>query len=373
MENIFCDPLYNDAITSEDAIDIKIKKCGWNTGNVVWSECIKNSIEFDKILSIYELNEIRTDVNYVIPAANHINLCVGTLETYRNMFPTNQFHVTIMGLGAQLTKEINTPRKLVSLLPKERIKALFDFSLNTEVIGVRGEISAECLKLMGIHNFQIIGCPSFFSNGHEFRALPQASSDKLCFSWGSEDPKNEQYVKELIRQQANEKHELILQSMEDFPKTLFENMPLLERHIKRCYPDCNVAEREIEDYIKERGHIFFNQNDWREYLSNNKFTMSTGCRFHGNMIALLAGIPALWISHDSRTEELVKALKLPSIELEKAAKIQDIEELTAACEYKKDFYDNYERLYKDYLKFLSVNNLQVRKFCKPACDAQGGL
>lgn len=29
-------------------------------------------------------------------------------------------------------------------------------------IGVRGEFTAECLSLLGVHNIRIIGCPSFY-------------------------------------------------------------------------------------------------------------------------------------------------------------------------------------------------------------------
>lgn len=36
-------------------------------------------------------------------------------------------------------------------------------SERTNTIGVRGAFTAECLDLMGIHNYRIIGCPSMFS------------------------------------------------------------------------------------------------------------------------------------------------------------------------------------------------------------------
>ena len=37
-------------------------------------------------------------------------------------------------------------------------------SERTNTIGVRGAFTAECLDLMGIHNYRIIGCPSMFVN-----------------------------------------------------------------------------------------------------------------------------------------------------------------------------------------------------------------
>ena len=49
-------------------------------------------------------------------------------------------------------------------------------------------------------------------------------------------------------------------------------------------------------------------------------SFSTGLRLHGNMCSLQCGIPAAWIYHDSRTEELCKTMGLPFMSLDSALK-----------------------------------------------------
>ena len=44
---------------------------------------------------------------------------------------------------------------------------------------------------------------------------------------------------------------------------------------------------------------------------SSKYDFSVGLRLHGNMVAWQAGTPALWVYHDSRTQELAETMALP--------------------------------------------------------------
>ncbi len=227
-------------------------------------------------------------------------------------------------------------------------------------VGVRGEITAECMELMGIENYRIIGCPSFYSFGWNPPIFRNITSEKICFTWGSSNYKKEQWFRELMRNTEQKGDALIMQSIEDFPLTLFEEAHLLPKHIKSRYPDIDVNRDDLEKYIKRLGHMFFDRNEWMKFLKEENFTFSVGCRFHGNMIAWLSGIPTLWITHDSRTFELCKVLKVPTIDIDKVSTLNSREELINFCEYKKDFYDNYQLLYQNYLDFLHENDLMEK-------------
>ena len=61
------------------------------------------------------------------------------------------------------------------------------------------------------------------------------------------------------------------------------------------------------------------------------------------MEALRNGIPALWITHDSRTAELTKYLHLPNISISDISKIKNLEELLEYCDY-TDLKNNYMSL-----------------------------
>lgn len=337
----------------------KVRCTGHNTGNIVWFEAVRRSISYHLMG-----RKIPADCgidNIVIPMANHIQPSDHTLEgLYHNLKPhIGKCRLTMIGLGAQLKGELNTPKKLVASLSSQVKHILKELSLHTESIGIRGSITAECLELIGIRNYRIIGCPSFYTEFHiEYNA--KKSPDKFCVNWsgGGQKSSKEQFVREFFRNNAMQGDILLLQTMSDFPRTLYEGVHLEERHIRSCYPDIAVSPQEIEDYIRMRGHIFFDWNEWQDFLRKEQFTMSVGCRFHGNMMSYLSGIPALWIVHDSRTYELCEALALPHIKLDQAAQIRERSEWVEHCLYNDKFYKNRDKLHQIYSGFLMENQIE---------------
>lgn len=360
MKNILCYPIFNDKICACDSVEQKVIKCGSNTGNLVWAEMVSRTIGYDEKKRIDEIYEIEA-ANYILPMANQINVKDSNIEKYAGILTGKKNKITVVGLGAQLTEELDTPRKLVAALPEIRKNALKELSLHCEMMGLRGYITAECLDLLGIHNHKVIGCPSFYSSGINGPEIGKASSEKICFNWGAQDEKQEQYLKNMLRLKGKEGYALIMQAMSDFPKVLFEDAGLLERHVKRAFPDVDISADELFAYIKRVGHMFFDVDTWLDFLKKEKFTMATGCRFHGNMVAFLAGIPSLWVVHDSRTRELTEVLKLPSIDIGQTRKVTEVEQLCEYCEYDKAFYDNYRVMFQAYLNFLKINSLEYVK------------
>lgn len=335
----------------------KIDCTGKNTGNIVWFESVRRSIKYDSIGRNIPMD--RDIKNIVIPMANHIQPPDHTLAgLYNRLKPyLGKCRLTMIGLGAQLKGELNTPKKLVASLTPQFKNILKELSLYTKSIGIRGGVTAECLELMGIRNYQIIGCPSFYI-GSNIVLNTEKLTDKFCVSWGSSDYSREQFVREFFRKNAKQGDALLLQTMSDFPRTLFENACLEERHIRSCYPDIDVVPQDIEDYIRSRGHIFFDWDEWQEFLKREQFTMSVGCRFHGNMMSYLSGIPALWIVHDSRTYELCEALVLPYVTLEQAANFKKRSEFAEFCVYNDRFYKNRDRMNQLYSDFLRENGIE---------------
>lgn len=349
----------DENIFESDTLENKIGKCGANTGNIVWAKAVKNNIIYDEL---WRNDKGYRGDNVVIPMANDLNPYNCILEMYANRFLNSNYtnRITILGLGTQLSEEFDTPKKLVNALPQERINALKSLSEHAKSLGIRGWITAECLDLLGIHNYRVIGCPSFYIYGDNPPQFEKTvSAERVCISWGG-DWKKEQYLKELFRKNRNYGDALIMQSMEDLPKSLFEDEPILERHINKRYPDLEVNPRELFQYIKEIGHMFFDEKSWENFLLDGKFTMAVGCRFHGNMKAWQMGIPTLWITHDSRTRELCEVMKLPSISIEKSADFVTREEFAQNCVYDAEFYENYHECYRQYKSFLAENDISFR-------------
>lgn len=71
--------------------------------------------------------------------------------------------VVIAGLGANSFGGFDP--EFHKKLPPALVKFLREISGMCEKIGIRGEFTADVLDKLGISNFQIIGCPSFFETG----------------------------------------------------------------------------------------------------------------------------------------------------------------------------------------------------------------
>lgn len=106
--------------------------------------------------------------------------------------------------------------------------------------------------------------------------------------------------------------------------------------------------------------MFFDIQQWEQYLINNEFGFGVGGRFHGNLMTMLQGIPSLWLVHDSRTSELTEVLKLPRLKMEELENIKSVQELKGYCVYNGEFYKNRCNLNRDYNQFLRVNGLERR-------------
>lgn len=102
-------------------------------------------------------------------------------------------------------------------------------------------------------------------------------------------------------------------------------------------------------WVRENFHQFYNMPEWLNFI-RGRFDLAFGTRFHGNMSAMHAGVPALWIVHDSRTAEFCELLGLPNAPLDRLKTGTPIRDLVAECLNG----DRFNRLYpENYARFLA--------------------
>src|SRR5262249_53914463 len=93
------------------------------------------------------------------------------------------------------------------------------------------------------------------------------------------------------------------------------------RRLTRSPLNADVLEREIHTRFQEFArpellswfmkNTFFSY-DVGEYLSTYREQgMVVGCRLHSNLVALANGVPALFLTYDQRTQELVDLFEAP--------------------------------------------------------------
>lgn len=308
--------------TRDNSVD-QMEAVGYNTGNMVFSQALQSQLnpviwekeEFGPNRDGKDARGVLPCANFIMPSINKVAIN-NLVKLYRCPFP-----ITPIGLGAQAELKQTVEEVTASLKP-HTVAMLKMMSRKTATIGVRGTFTAQCLEQLNINNYKVIGCPSFYSKRMEenLHAMKEPTLGKVLIN----SSLNDSMGRELLELGKKDNAEWIIQQPE-----------------------------EIEGI---KTHIFYDMEEWNHYLDNEKFTFAIGTRFHGNMVALQSGVPTLWIVHDKRTEELVKALQLPHIYQEQMAEINSLQDLFSFCDYTK-LSKEYPQLESFYESFLKENHI----------------
>lgn len=342
-----------------DGTTLKDKFClvGGNPGNLVFFNAVKQQINYDEIYDIYSWkSDCRGGV--IVPSSNFIRHVKNDLffKNFIDFLNRTDNPVTLCGLGAQGTRILNTPKKLVSILNEEQRLFFKMVSERAVSLGIRGEFTAECLDLMGIHNYRIIGCPSLFKYMDGIFpdiVLPQINNMQMTVTSG-----DSQKTRVL---EMGMKYDCfwVKQSLAEYPQYTRNRKCLSPKWVLRNFPGKLEVINNISEYHARKSRIFFNIEEWENFYQKNNIGFAFGTRFHGNMCALRNGIPAVWITHDTRTRELTKFLHLPRISIDEFEKIKYIEELFEICDY-SGIKSQYKCLLSNYIRYLEENNISHR-------------
>lgn len=212
------------------------------------------------------------------------------------------------------------------------------------VIGTRGEYTAEILSQYGIRNIQVIGCPSMY----------------LPFDYRFQIRKNDmapQYAAVNMRSMYSELSPeeisfLVYAANHDFGFCEQTSDPFSQKICK----DPATYEY-LNTWLNTNKMIFFDVADWRDYISKMDFSM--GCRFHGNVVALWEHVPSLFITIDSRTEELCQHFSLPTMSIRDFDPEKDIRYYYDLADYSA-FNRSYADRLDEFISFLKKNHLPIR-------------
>lgn len=212
------------------------------------------------------------------------------------------------------------------------------------VIGVRGEYTAAVLERLGILNQRIIGCPSLYygmDSGRRldkpaFRPDMKAAVNFRTF-WGKLDPPECEF--------------LTFAANRDLP---FVEQTQQELSLENCQNNRPQYEY-FRRWLEKQGRVFFETEPWINWLRTIDFSM--GSRFHGNVLAIMNGIPALTLVTDQRMHELTRLFRLPTIRMEDFSMDKPLEYY-----YEMADFTEFNRVYADRLSvfrdFLSQNGLK---------------
>lgn len=116
----------------------------------------------------------------------------------------------------------------------------------------------------------------------------------------------------------------------------------------------DIDELRVQEFYRNNFKIFRDAGSWIDF-NRHHVSWSYGTRFHVNMATLLSGRPALWVTHDSRTQEMAEFMHLPNLPLSEvsgltADRVRSRLDLT-------DFFDNIADLFDNFSHYSTANGL----------------
>ncbi|MEV8144215.1 polysaccharide pyruvyl transferase family protein [Specibacter sp. NPDC078709] len=268
--------------------------------------------------------------------------------------------IVVFGLGVQA----NGYDLENATLPPEAIELVQFLSSRASLLGVRGEYTKNVVeKLAGVKNAYVTGCPSLYSRPGMLEDLYRNSKNGIRFGRPAVNVTNLQRPIErvLLGRAIRAEHYLVEPVSRAFHDYFIrissrENMevPYSMKPLKREFPDLFSEKSTIPDYFMKYYRLFRSLDSWTQFnMEHVSFTYGT--RFHANMSSILSGVPALWLTHDARTRELVEFANLPSMALEDIGQIEP-EDIHKAIDF-EPFFDSIGGKFESFNYYLTENGL----------------
>lgn len=359
---------------SEDGLstDQKMVLVGQNTGNLVFQYAVRKILKGRQIFawpSFGGYESVRDAGLAIFPAANHLRIG-GVSEDFLEYLESIESPVVLIGLGVQSTLG-EPPEDILKLLVTDPLQVRFLTWLRGlgGPIGVRGELTAHVLSLAGVES-RVTGCPSLFLNRSKKLGVAIARSLRNLAEGCSEAPSWQPYV-------ASRRPKVAVTAAATFEVFNSQNPQLveIERRLLRLAIESgglyvqqsggsevidisrgrfalasesattSVArilgwasrESEFNTVFPRASRVFFDVLPWLNAVA--KHDLSIGTRLHGNMLGIAAGIPAVFIPHDSRTQELIETMKVPWISQDAVSELSTLREILLAVNFDAGEFD----------------------------------
>ena len=335
---------------------------GNNYGNMLFTEAVHRSIGGEIVGSIFSKYAEKPDI-YIYQSANMlVHICVKELAEMAQHVKWIDRPFIIAGIGCQgdleYTNYGNSSES--DKAAREYISTVLKYSKS---IGVRGDFTKKYLMSIGIpeDRISVIGCPSLRYFGKNFDVSTKRYrqfNDKLKIavnfgSLGFQYWDNVAMFLNKIFHYYSNSYAIMQEHCE--AKLLMKGEAIAdERYTYHLLP------RFKEHFIiqQKRAMIFQRTDKW--ILGLKEFDFSIGTRLHGNIAAILSGIPALIIATDSRTREVAEYHSIPWISANEINDDTSLETLYyRACAGMNQFYADYPKKLKVYTDFLKYNGVEL--------------
>lgn len=290
---------------------------------------------------------------YICPLADAFrNDFIDKLERYEKFFRqlTIPCYEIGCGLKAPYEPQVSEPKTFDKAV-KGFVSAVLEKSA---LIGLRGEITGDYLRHLGFregNDYSVIGCPSLYIGGGALTQRPFTLSKEtaISFNLAADAPHN--VMAFAVREMdAYINHYLVEQNIGE-ARLLFFGTPFGANKSNNQLLPRDISHPLLQE---NRYKFFVNAPTWINFLKT--VDLSVGCKLHGNIAAIIAGTPAIFVTLDSRMREITAYHALPAIpymEVGEETRIQDLLEQLDMRAY----MDRHSQNFQNFVGFLNRNGL----------------
>lgn len=341
-------------------LDTVMHLCGHNVGNFAFWNAARKL--FDAEVRLFGFGTrtqelTRDNVDFiVIPAANFLN-ATANLEWLARLICELDKPCVVVGLGAQSEQEKSIPE-----LRPGTVDFLRQAAARAPYLAVRGPFSQRVCEAYGVKNVRVLGCPSIFTNpdrglGAKIESKWSRRIDKLAIHASSIKAHVRHAERMLYANLAvHAGSSYIIQRPVELMKLARGEAlsPADEQYVDRvnAFLAPDHSRTAFDRTIRMAGVVPHSIDSWLFMLEGHSHAVGT--RIHGSVLSLSAGLPALCITHDTRTRELCEVLKVPSIDCGAVLSFSSIADMYAARPFSgSEFEDNRTALGRQYKALVS--------------------
>jgi len=350
---------------------------GRNTGNLFFTAAVHKILGydgFDRYAGFtfgYSFNPDKVQRKYsciIVSAANWLKPRTDWLGKLADKIEATKLPCVMIGVGAQSGTTENVPT-----IPSGTLRLMQVVSERSRSISVRDEFSADVLESYGVKNVDITGCPSLLWNAEAgVNVKKRKSTAHNIVIHGSRNAfdrrifcanKNNQIDLGLTRIARRRQFDYVAQSeLPDiyFACNSFPDEDEYKRSMEFMLRLYGANDRpSLEQYLRNHIKVFFTVEEWLAYLKQKDF--SVGTRLHGTIGSLLAGTPALLVTHDTRTRGMAKLLSIPHIDMNEIQSVDqlDFQKLYDSLDLEK-FNTSYRKYVTNFVTFFKKNGLRYK-------------
>ncbi|MDD6001254.1 MAG: polysaccharide pyruvyl transferase family protein [Bacteroidales bacterium] len=307
-----------------------------------------NDDNIDNLNENYDL-VIMPQANIFCNSDTHRNL----LKMWTNGIKQFKIPVFVLGVGIQMDS-ISELHTLINSIKREAVDFIESVLVTGGNISLRGYQTKMFFDALGFPNTVVTGCPSMFQKGRNIHITTQKIKETE-FKPVINGHLGLFYKPSFANIFSHYKNAVYLD--QDQTSSVLYNPEFFEqiKHDKDIFS--KIPYKALKLIAEKRLFLFYDIQAIFNYLTQNRINFSYGSRIHGNIMALLNGIPSFVYVIDSRTEELADYFNIPH---SRKIHSSNIYEEYLKCDYEK-FNSVFPKLFDKFEKYLMENHIIENK------------